>query len=1184
MYRFYRKDPVMPLRNRIIRRLIRGINLTTVLLITFIVQVSANSFAQKISLSARNKPIVEVIKEIRSQTGLDFMFTNSAISNARPVTITVKNVELSEVLKQISATQPLDFTFQDKSVVISLRNENPRSAILNKDIIVRGKVVDEKGNGLPGATIKLKGSESKIAITTSSEGNFSVNVPGENAVLVVSYIGYQTKEVTISGADVSLVIKMEEVSGELKGVTVVSTGYQDLPKERATGSFEKIDNTLLNRSTGVNILSRLENVTPGLLIDRRQNSTRAPGLGQVTIRGLSTLTQSMASPLLILDNFPYEGDINNINPNDVESVTILKDAAAASIWGARAANGVIVITTKRGQYNKSTAVSFTSNLTIQDKPDLFKLKTMSSDDYIDLEKSLFSQGFYDSNIENIWNKPYLSPVVELMLKARQPGATISQTEADKQIDAFRNQDVRNDYMKYIYRSSIAQQYALGINGGGSQFSYQISGGYDQSRFNVVQNNSNRITLRTGFTYKPVRKLEFDFNTMYTQSDDKSPGLSSNLTYSPSATLPYIRLADDNGNPMVVGRDINTRYLDNADPRYLDWRYRPLAELTSNSNEVKLYNWLVNIGAKYQLNEIFSADLKYQYTRTLKQNRYWEGPDSYYTRNQINLLTQFNGDQTIHNLPIGGILGLNSANSNSYNFRGQINANKKWNSNHQLDALIGAEQSERVNQSNGSTVYGYNDALLTHADVDNVTQFISPLSSFISMPSGISFSDQRYRFISYFANAAYTYKQRYTISASERKDEANLFGVATNLRGAPFWSGGLSWNISKETFYHFSLIPELKLRATYGYQGNTNNNLSAYSTIRYSAYSDQYINLPYADLMNPANDKLRWERIGTLNFGVDFVSKGGAVSGSFEYYSRSAKDVLNITPLDYTTGFSFATYNSSELKGRGIDINLHSNNFNKAFKWYTDLFFNYNNSKVVKYTPLNNNISNYLGSVLAIPSGLMVGKPVLSVFSYAWAGLDAENGDPMGYLNGERSKDYAALTNIDPANLEFHGSAIPLYSGSIRNTFSYKNISFSANIIAKLGYVFRRSSIDYGGLLSSGTTNPIVGHGDYASRWKKSGDEKYTSVPSLKYPNDPLRDQFYAGSSALIVKGDQVRLQDITLSYSFTNLNWGLQNARLFANASNLGIIWKENNQGLDPDYYTGYPAPLMISIGLNANF
>ena len=1165
------------------RKWIMRANLTTVLLISAIIQVSASSFAQKITLSERNAPLLKVFRQIRVQTGYDFMVTATTLKGTKDITIEVKNAELNEVLKKIFEGQPLKYFVNDQTIIVSEKELTNRKQV-DKDIRVSGQVVDEKGKGMPGATIKVKGDESTTPVVTSSEGHFSIVVSGENAVLIISYIGYKTKEVNISGADVELMIKMEVATGELEGVTIVSTGYQDIPKERSTGSFEKVNNALLNRNTGGNILSRLENVTPGMLIDRRLNPSRAPGIENVTIRGLSTLTQGIEKPLLVLDNFPYEGDIDNINPNDIESITVLKDAAAASIWGARAANGVIVITTRKGKYNQTAGISFNSNVTIQEKPDLFAYKTISSSDHIDLEKSLFQQGFYDSMIDDIYTQPYISPVVQLMLKARGPEATLSQAEADAQIDIFRKYDARDDYMKYVYRSSVGQQYALNINGGGNQFSYQLSGGYDKNRYEIVKSESDRITLRIAFTYKPIQKLELEGGTMYTQKKDGLIGNNSNINYLPESVLPYTRLADENGNPLDVGREISTRFLDNADPRYLDWKYRPLTELNASSKTFKTYDWLMNFGAKYELSKVFNASVRYQYTRTLGEFRNWEGPNSYYTRNYINLLTHFNGTEMIRNLPLGAILNQSSENGNSYNIRGQLNANKTWGIDHQFDALAGVEQSERVNRSHSSTVYGYNDELLTHAEVDNRTEFETPLFSFITMPSGISFSDQRYRFISYFANAAYTYKQRYTLTASGRKDAANLFGVTTNLRGAPFWSAGLSWNVSKESFYKFSMLPDLKFRATYGYQGNTNSRLSAYSTIGYAPFNDFSINLPYAVIVNPSNDDLRWERVRTLNLGIDFSSKGRLISGSIEYYTRSAKDVLNSTPLDFTTGFNDAVYNSSSLKGKGVDVSLHTMNLSEALKWNTDFFFNYNTNKVTKYKPINNDINGYLGSVLSIPSGLMVGKPVLAVFSYAWAGLDSETGDPMGYINGERSKDYVALTSVSPEQLIYHGSAAPIYSGAIRNTFTFKNISISANITGKFGHVFRRNGIDYRSLLSTTSTGIRVGHSDYALRWQKKGDENFTSIPSFIYPNDPLRDQFYIGSAALITKADHIRLQDIIVSYTFIRPGQALQNLKVFVNASNLGILWRANKLGLDPEYYLGYPAPHTIALGLNANF
>lgn len=1181
----YKNSTILCGRHARVHKCLLVMKLTVFIMLLAIMQVSAGVRAQQVTLTQKNVKLETVLRQIRQQTGYSFLYSEAAIKKANKVSVDFKNTPISNALKILFDKQPLVYSINDKIILIEEKEVSFIEKVVNtfRDIRVSGQVVDEKGQGLPGATIRLKGRESKVSVVTSSEGRFSVNVPGENAVLIVSYVGYKTKDVNVSGADVDLVIRMEPIAGELEGVTIVSTGYQNLPKERSTGSFENIDNALLNRSTGTSILSRLENVTPGMLVDRRQNPSRAPGIGDVSIRGLSTLTQSIAKPLIILNNFPYEGELENINPNDIENVTILKDAAAASIWGARAANGVIVISTKTATYNSLAQISFNTNFTIQAKPDLFALRPMSTSDYIDLEKTLFNNGFYDSKIDDIYSWPYLSPVVELMLKARGATAVLSQSEADAQIDALRGYDVRNDYLKYIYRNDISQQYSINVKGGGNEFNYLISGGYDNNRFNVVKNNSDRITLRTAIGYKPTNKLELEANVFYTQRQDETPGVFNNLDYSPESILPYTRLVDDSGQPAIVGRDYGVRFLDSADPRYLDWRYRPLAELNESSRTINTYDWLMNAIAKYKISNVFNVSVSYQSGKTLSETKNWQGKNSYYTRDQINLLTQFDGTQTTYNLPIGDVLSQTSGITDFYNIRGQVNVNKNWENLHELDVLAGVEKSEKHATSNSHNVYGYNDKLLTHVDVDNRTQFISPVYSFVSMPSGIDFTDLRTRFTSIFANFAYTYRQKYTISASGRKDAANLFGVNTNLRGAPFWSTGLGWKLSDESFYPITFLPYLKLRATYGYQGNTDNRLSAYSSIRYTGIGS-LLNLPYADLINPANDDLRWERVGTLNLGLDFRLKNNVISGSIEYYSKKSKDVLNSAPLDYTLGFSFATFNSSDMKGRGVDVSLHSNNLQGNLKWSTDLFFNYNTNKVTRYQPLANTVGNYIGNGLTTNVNLMVGKPAYSIFSYRWAGLDPTTGDPMGYLNGEKSKDYAALTNdVTPDQLEYHGSAVPTSSGSIRNTFTYKNISFSANIVAKLGYVFRRTSIDYSKLLD--TRNVIrVDHEDYAKRWKNPGDEVFTSVPSFVYPNNELRDLFYQGSSILVDKADHIRLQDVTFSYTLEKPTWSIKNIKIFANLSNLGILWRANKLGLDPEYYLGYPASFTTAVGLTANF
>lgn len=1168
-------------KRKLLTKTLVVVKLITILLFVACLQVSANGFSQ-ITLSEKNASLEKLFNQVSKQSGYEFLYTTKMLQSAKTVDIKVKDATVEEVLAICFKNQPFTFTIIEKTIIVKPRptgditQSNGKSPFEEffapTDIAVRGTVVNEKGEGLPGATIIVKGTnKAKFDVTTGSNGGFSMIVPGSEAVLIVSYVGYKTKEVTVSGADVDLVITLELEVTKLLDVAVVSTGYQTLPKDRATGSFQIIDNELLNRTNGSSILSRLEGVTTGMLIDRRLNGDGKPRLSDVSIRGLSTLSVSLATPLVIVNNFPYEGDINNINPNDIENVTILKDAAAASIWGARAGNGVIVITTKKGVYSKPLSVTFNTGRTVMEKPDLFAVKQMSTSDFIDVETRLFNEGFYDNKIDDIFSWPYLSPVVELLNRAR-PGGSLTPAEANAQIDVLRKNDVRNDFLKHIYRKSTTQQYALCVDGGGNQFNYRVSAGYDKDLVDLVKNSNERFTTRTDLSFNPIKNLNLQSNIFYTQNKLSRFG---RYHYS-TGLIPYTRFADDAGNPLAVGTDIGVRFFENASPEYLDWQYRPLAELNSSSFITKTSEILFDLGAKYQISKVFSVDIKYQYGKNTSEERTLDDIGSYYTRNLINLATEFQPGQTILHIPLGGILKQTPGYFNINNFRGQLNVDKKWKNKHELNAIVGAEKKETHSRSNSSKVYGYDDELLTHKDVDNTLQILSPLYTYVSLGSEIDFTDQLYRSTSLYGNAAYSYKSRYTVSASTRKDAANLFGVNTNLRGAPFWSAGLGWDISKEPFYRSSKLPYLKLRTTYGYQGNTDNSLSAFSTLRYTG-NDYYTGLPYAEIVNPANYDLRWEKIGTFNLGIDFRLKNNVLRGSIEYYARRSTDVLFHTPLDYTTGFSNSTFNSTALKAKGVDLTLHSNNLSKksALKWNTDLIFSYMANKVTAFKPF---LADYIYSGFGISAGQVVGKPATSVYSYEWAGLDPVTGDPQGFIDGQVSKDYNALLAVNSEKLRYHGSSTPIYSGALRNSFTYKGFDLSVNITAKLGHYFRRNSINYSQLFAG------QGHSDYSDRWQKPGDELMTNVPSFQYPDDFQRSTFYERSAALVEKASHIRLQDIVFSYALNKPNWQIKNIRIFTNISNLGLIWKANKVGLDPDNYVGYPARRTVAFGLNTNF
>jgi TonB-linked SusC/RagA family outer membrane protein len=1160
-----------------LKKTVRIMKLTAVLLFAACLHLAARSDGQTVTLSMKDKPLKEVFREIQKQTGINIMVKESLLEKAGKLSVDVKNMPLADVLNLCLKDSPLQYRIEAGAVVIEEKKEQPNErSTETANIDVRGKIVNEKGEPVVGSVF-VKGTKKGTA--TNDNGEFVLKGIDPGAVLVISGVGFQSLEVRVDGHTDIGIIALRTRFGVEQTITVdVNTGYQKIPKERATGSFIVVDSALLNRTTGRDILSRLDGIIlPGLIFDKRLSTT--PNHNFLSLDGVSTLTAAISQPLIVLDNFPYDGDIDNINPNDIESVTILRDAAAGSIWGARAGNGVIVITTKKGKYNKPLQVSFNTNFSVSGKPDLFYLPHMSTSDFIDVEKFLFGKGFYNSSLTST-NYPFLSPVVEILAKAR--AGTIGTAEANAQIDALRSVDARNDYSKYVYQKTINQQYFVNLSGGANQFNYLLTAGFDKNRGSTVRLDNERTSIRAVMGFRPVKNLEFQTELSYIEAVSHNLGNQSLLSYSPNV-LPYLTLADENGNPLVVGKDYRIGFTDTAGGgKLLDWKYRPLAELDASSATSKNYNLLFNGGINYKLNSVFSGSLKYQYGKISTDQRNWQGQGSYSTRNLINEFTQISGSTVTRNLPLGGIINQANAYTTSYRGRAQINADKTWKGQHQLAAIAGAELSESHSTSNNFQTYGYDDKLLTFQNVNSLIaypQYITNFSLQNTLPTIIDFSDQLYRFTSIFANASYSYKNRYIVSASARKDASNVFGVSTNQRGTPLWSAGASWDISKEPFYKVKFLSHLRVRASYGYQGNTNSKLSGLSTLRYDGNATTS-GLPYANILNPDNPGLRWEKLRTTNFGLDFSLINSRISGSFDYYKKLATDVLSVAPLDYTTGFGFSTVNNAEMTGKGIDMMIHSSNLPGKLKWNTDLVFSYNENKVTKYTPVfPPSGSSVITNGYSITP--IVGKPAYTIFSYKWAGLDNLTGDPMGYINGVPSKNYSVLNAAPITDLQYNGSAVPVYFGSFRNELSWKGISVSANIVYKLHYYFRRNGINYSKLIS---TSGAVGHPDYERRWQKPGDELSTDVPSLVYPNVSSRNTFYTNSAALVSKADNIRLQDITFGYSINQPNGFFKTARIYGNVSNIGILWRANRYHLDPDYGNNIPFPLTLAIGLNANF
>ena len=1118
------------------------------------------------TLSENKASLEKTLGDIRVLTGYNFFGEGDWASLAHPLTFSIKDVTLPQLLEICFKDQPLTYVLKNGAIIISI--------IPVKDGYIHGYVLNEKKEPLPNATVAVRSVGSSAVTISNENGEFRIPVHYADAWLVVTNINYDRQEVRgTQGSDLTVILRENIVELTDVSVTGYRTGYQTIKKESATGSFFKLDSELVARRVDPNILNHMDGVTSSVLFNK--NVVNGSNQSALAVRGRSTIFGN-PDPLIVIDNFPYSGDISNLNPDDVESITVLKDAAAASIWGAFSGNGVIVITTKKGKYNQAPQLSFNTSLTVGEKPNLHYTPILSSSDYIDVEDSLFRKGYYNPLINNPGH-PALSPVVEILLQDSLGG--IDHANAQLQINALRQQDTRRDLGKYFYRPSFNQQYSLHLSGGGPRNQYYLSGGYDRDLGNMVRNEYDRITLNGNNTYCLVPgKLELNSGLAFTASTtyDNNNGIYS--------IYPYSKLASANGNALPVTFQLRASYVDTVGGgQLLDWHYRPLDELRNADNTTVLTDYRINVDLRYTIRKGLNARVYYQYGRGNSDFQNYQSQLTYYTRNLINEYTQVGpGGTFTHPIPLGGILDETVNSYTANNVRGQLNYNDSSFLGGVLNAIGGAEMRDVEGDGKATRLYGYTKDEGTSVAVDYI-DFFPQYSS--GVPLQIPFGDQKIgtsdRFISYYTNAVYTFRRRYILSASARRDESNLFGVKTNQKGVPLWSVGGAWEVSKEDFYHLSWLPFLKLRVTNGYNGNVDRSVSAYTTANINSFINPY-GATNSYIVNPPNPSLRWERINIFNTGIDFASKRDHIGGSIEYYIKSGKDLIGQSPLDPTTGVLQFTGNTANMRAHGWDLTLHTNANIGPVRWNSILLFSYVLDKVTNYKQKLGSVLNYFYPASVNP---VVGRPLYSVYALRWEGLDSL-GNPQGLLNKMVSKDYSSILNSsDLTNLVYKGPQNPPYFGSWRNSFYWKHWGLSFNILYKFGYTFRRNSISYYNLFDGQS----AGHPDYERRWRKPGDEKYTNVPSMIYPDPPnsSRDNFYAYSETLIEKGDHIRLQDLQFSYDLTRKSvprLPVQAIRIYCYANNIGILWKANHQGIDPDYVNSIPIPRTLALGIKADF
>jgi len=1143
------------LKNHISPQFLLKMKLTMILLIAVFLQVQADGYSQQINISQQNAKLEDVFIQIMEQTDYHFLYLSQTLKGSKPVNIELKDATLTEALNQCFTGQPLTYVLDNNTIIVKMIQPPPPP--------ITGKVANSKGETLPGVSIAVKGTGK--GTVTDANGNYSIEVTGTEKVLVFSYIGMKTQEILVDGRTIINIVLQENIA-QLNEVVV--TGFQTISKERATGSFGlvKQDKLNLTQLSSTNFTAGLEGLAAGVLVDKS---------GNIQIRGVSSIYSSKAA-LVVVDGFPIEGDLNTVNPKDIETITVLKDASAASIWGVRASNGVIVITTKT---NKSDAekvqFDFSSNITIGDEPNFGYFNRPTASEFINFEKETIAKG-------NGWfnpaqaNRNGYSRVQELYLK--KSTGELSDAQVIEGLDKLSKNNYL-DQQDLFYRKSFKKQLNLLLTGGTRKNQYYASIGYTNNLATSIGNNDKTIIVNIKNTLKLLERLNLNMGVNTTLFDSDNNGLD---VYSFTSGNPYDMTLDENGNPLpqynYIAQRIKQGYYDKG---YLNWDMNNLQELNNSDKNLQKRSSRLSVGLDYKIIDGLDISSKFLYEMGNGKDRNYQNMNMYYVRNMINSWTVFDPTKKVYvyKFPKGPILDLTKSSFDSWTFRNTLSYNKTLSEIHNINVVTGTEVRKILNLSNRERYYNYNDRALSvnNFDAFAMSQYNENYrGDYNSYSWNPNFSEKQDRFFSFFGNASYTYQGKYTLSGSARVDQANLFGTDPKYRYDPTWSTGFSWRASEERFIKdIKVIDHLLFRATYGINGNIGNS-SPYPTASYGTnFNTQENSLSFS---NPENQQLRKERTAVTNVGVDFSLFKSRLSGSIDVYNKLSTDLLGRVNLDPTTGFSSTLMNTAELSNKGVDINLNGHILEGDFVWDLTLNFGYNTSIVEKVQNPSNVATSYINGSTPIQ-----GKPLDYLFSYRWAGL-SDKGEPQVYDAKGNVVNWTTQMN-DVNALKYVGSLTPRFYGGVITTLAFKNFSVTPIISYKLGHKMRlpRPEMALSGLNT-----------DIDNRWKKPGDEAITDIPAVyssSYMNSTWRN-YYLYNDTWDEDASFVRLKSLTCSYDFTSLIKRniFTKAHLVFQLNNLWL-WTANDKGIDPEYYdmmsgkyTVMPAVKTYTIGLNLNF
>ncbi|RXG32299.1 TonB-linked outer membrane protein, SusC/RagA family [Leeuwenhoekiella marinoflava DSM 3653] len=1156
--------------------------------------------AQKFDIDLKDQTVEKAIAYIKSHSDYKFFYQEDLLKEDWKISVKANSADIFEVLEQLFEKLPVSYIIKKKQIILKPETDTIPSnttGFIEEQQSVSGKIRDHSGVPIMGATVWIKNT--RKGVSTNENGYYSLSA-NTSDTLVYNFLGFKQEERIVGNQSVIDIVLQPDVNNLDEVTIMMSTGYQKIAKERATGSFSVIDGEELQKVPVNNIMNQLEGRVAGLQIDILESDNTFVYSNQLgdtegntsynfRIRGQSTY-QGNDAPLIVIDGAPTELDIKAINSDDVEKITFLKDAASASIYGARAANGVIVIDTKHGSKGK-TRINYSQNYTFSSKPSLSSLPLMNSTQVLDLEQELIDRGIVadPALATSLYNSTPISRGMEIMFE--QERGNISEAERENQLNILRERNNYNQITQYLLQPSSSKTYNLSLSGGKGDYTYFTSASYAKEETQTKGNDGKRLTLTANQNFKLFDYAEVSTSLKGSFFDFNQNGIGLNpLSGSLTTFLPYNEIVDENGEGVGYDRAFYSGDITRFEAAgYLPWGYNYLDELQNSDKTIHEQNYSANIQVVLPITKGLSASGTYFIERSYKDNPNIYNQDTYYTRDLINQATFLDPTTNVLSraIPLGSIYQKNKYIEGSQTTRGQLNYNAIF-GKHAIDAIAGMEFRETRNQISGGTLFGYNEKTQTSIDLP-ATNYTSVYGYNSTLTYNNTNTNRRRRFLSYYGNAAYTYNNKYVFSGSIRLDDYNNFGVDKSYRRTPLWSTGFKWNSSKESFLKdVEIINNLSFRATYGFNGNISLTTFPFTNISIADIDFNLSQLPYAFVSAAANPALRWEKTGVLNFGIDFSILNNRLNGSIEYYQKNSKDLIQNFPVSEFYGLpnNTLTRNTATLKGRGIDLNLNGDWLRlKDFKINTALILSYNKNEVTdsRYE----SYSSYLNGTGSTPP--IKGYGLNSLFAFRSAGLD-ENGSVQVFnRDGEIVDSNTALTDIE--DMVYVGTRTPKYYGSFNTTLNYKKISLYVLATYKLGYkLFKPSFTSY--VTRYGTFSGYSLDKDVAERWREPGDEAGTNVPGVQGLSGYSYTRYLYGNDN-VISGDHLRLREVSLSYDLSSVlaNTFINGANLSFTARNLGLIWKANSDDIDPDFlpYTSgnqlrIPPTAMYSLGLNINF